>query len=48
MKKFINNVENVESEMIFGIVKTYPKYLRKLDGYNVFVRANKKKKTKSQ
>ena len=42
MKKFINNVENVESEMISGIVKTYPKYLRKLDGYNVFVRANKK------
>ena len=42
MKKFINNVENVESEMISGLLKAYPNNLRKLDGYNVLVRANKK------
>ena len=43
MKKFINNVENVESEMISGLLKAYPNNLRKLDGYNVLVRANKKR-----
>ena len=43
MKKFINNVENVESEMISGLLKAYPNDLKKLDGYNVLVRANKKR-----
>ncbi len=42
MKKFINSVETVEDEMIQGLVKAYPKYLRKIDGHNVIVRANKK------
>ena len=42
MKKFINNVENVESEMISGLIKTYPNSLKKIDGYNVIVRKNKK------
>lgn len=42
MKKIINNVENVENEMIQGLVKAYPKYLRKLDCGNVVVRAKKK------
>lgn len=43
MKKIINDVENIEQEMILGLVKAYPQYLRKLDCGNVVVRANKKK-----
>jgi len=42
MKKIINSVEKVEEEMICGLVKAYPKYLRKLDCGNVVVRKNKK------
>lgn len=42
MKKIINNVENVEQEMIQGMVKAYPQYLKKLDCGNVVVRSNKK------
>ena len=42
MKKFINKVENVESEMISGLIKAYPDKIKKLDGCNVVVRANKK------
>lgn len=42
MKKIINSAENVEQEMIQGLVKAYPKYLRKLDCGNVVVRASKK------
>lgn len=42
MKKFINSVETVEDEMIQGLVKAYPGYLKKIDGHNVIVRANKK------
>ena len=42
MKKLINAVEKVEDEMIFGLVKSAPKKLRKLDCGNVVVRATKK------
>ena len=42
MKKFINNVENVESEMISGLIKAYPDRIQKLDGCNVLVNKNKK------
>lgn len=42
MKKFINGVEQVEDQMIQGMVKAYPQYLRKLDCGNVVVRAAKK------
>jgi len=31
MKKFINSVENVEEEMVQGLVKAYPQYLKKLE-----------------
>ena len=31
MKKFINAVDKVEDQMIQGMVKAYPQYLRKLD-----------------
>lgn len=42
MKKIINSVDQVENEMILGMVKAYPQYLRKLDCGNVVVRSNKK------
>ena len=42
MKKFINDVGLVESQMVEGMVKAYPKHLRKLDCGNVVVRARKK------
>ena len=42
MKKFINDVEQVENEMIQGMVKAYPQYLKQLEGHNVVVRAKKK------
>lgn len=42
MKKFINDVANVENEMIQGMVKAYPDKLRKLDYGNIVVRKDKK------
>ena len=42
MKKFINDVSQVEDQMIQGMVKAYPDHLRKLDCGNVVVRAQKK------
>ena len=42
MKKFINAVDKVEDQMIQGMVKAYPQYVRKLDCGNVVVRADKK------
>ncbi len=42
MKKFINSVDNVEQEMIMGMVKAYPEHVRKLDCGNVVVRTHKK------
>ncbi len=42
MKKFINNVALVEDQMVQGMVKAYPKHLKKLDCGNVVVRADKK------
>ncbi len=42
MKKFINDAALVEEQMILGMVKAYPQYLKKLDCGNVVVRAHKK------
>ncbi len=42
MKKIINAVENVEEEMILGLVKSAPDKLRKLECANVVVRGGKK------
>lgn len=42
MKKFINAVDKVEDQMIQGMVKAYPQYVKKLDCGNVVVRADKK------
>ncbi len=40
MKKVINHPENVVDEMLEGIVKAHPEYVKRLDGFNVVVRAN--------
>ena len=42
MKKFINDVEAVEREMISGMCKAHPAYLRELDCGGVLVRTEKK------
>lgn len=42
MKKFINEVDAVENEMVAGLVKAFPRHVRKLDCGNVIVRAEKK------
>lgn len=42
MKKFINAIDQIENEMILGLVKAYPQQLKKLDCGNVVVRADKK------
>ena len=42
MKKFINQVENVELEMLEGIAKAHLNHLKKLPDYAVLVRAEKK------
>ena len=42
MKKFINQVENVEQEMLSGIAKAHPNHLKKLPDYTVLVRSEKK------
>ena len=42
MRKFINDVSQVENEMILGLVKAYPHQLRKLECGNVVVRQEKK------
>jgi dihydroxyacetone kinase, DhaK subunit len=42
MKKFINDVENVENEMLEGIVLAHPEYVKRLEGFDVLVRADQK------
>jgi dihydroxyacetone kinase-like protein len=42
MKKFINDVENVENEMLEGMVDAYPEYVKRIPGFDVIVRAQKK------
>lgn len=42
MKKIINKVEDVEKEMLEGLVKSYPQYIKKLDTETVLIRAQKK------
>lgn len=42
MKKIINAVDQVENQMIAGMVKAFPQYVKKLDCGNVVVRADKK------
>ncbi|TZE83016.1 dihydroxyacetone kinase subunit DhaK [Calorimonas adulescens] len=40
MKKLINDPNTVVEEMMEGIVQAYPQYVRKLEGFNVLVRAD--------
>ena len=42
MKKIINAVDQVENQMIEGMVKAFPQYVKKLDCGNVVVRSEKK------
>lgn len=42
MKKIMNNVDAVENEMVLGMAKAYPQYIKKLDCGNVVVRSRKK------
>ncbi len=42
MKKFINDVENVENEMLEGIVDAHPEYVKRIPDFDVLVRADKK------
>ena len=42
MKKLINGVDQVVDEMLDGMIKAYPQYLKRLDGFDVVVKvANK-------
>ena len=40
MKKLINGVDNIVDEMLDGMARAYPQYLRRLEGFDVVVRAN--------
>ena len=39
MKKLINEVDNVVTEMLDGMVAAYPQYVKRLEGLEVLVRA---------
>ncbi|MBQ6737628.1 MAG: dihydroxyacetone kinase subunit DhaK [Synergistaceae bacterium] len=39
MKKLINNVDNIVDEMLNGMVDAYPQYVKRLEGFEVLVRA---------
>lgn len=41
MKKIINKPENVVNEMLEGLVKSGKEYIKRLEGYNVILRAEK-------
>lgn len=40
MKKIINNPEHVVNEMLEGLVKAHPDYVRRVEGFDVIVRHN--------
>ena len=42
MKKFINQPQDVEKEMLQGMAKAYPQYVKLADGVDVVLRAQKK------
>ncbi len=42
MKKIINTADQVEEQMIEGLCKAYPQYVKRVEGTNVLVRAAKK------
>ncbi len=42
MKKIINETNQVEEQMVEGLVKAYPGYVKRIDGTTVVVRSDKK------
>ena len=40
MKKLINGIDSLVDEMLDGMACAYPQYIRRLDGFDVVVRAN--------
>ena len=40
MKKIINSPERIVDEMLKGIVKAHPEYIKRVEGFNVLVRSN--------
>lgn len=42
MKKMINKPENIVEEMVSGMLKAYPEYLKKVEDLPVIVRKDKK------
>jgi dihydroxyacetone kinase-like protein len=44
LKKIINNPENVVNEMLEGIAKAHPEYVKRVEGFDVLVRSNLKEK----
>lgn len=42
MKKIINETSQVEEQMVEGLVKAYPGYVKRIDGTTVVVRSDKK------
>ena len=46
MKKIINNPEMVVEEMLDGFVKAHPNYVKRVEGFDVIVRANSPVKDK--
>jgi dihydroxyacetone kinase-like protein len=42
MKKFINDVENVENEMLEGICSAHPEYVKRIEGFDVLIRSTPK------
>jgi len=44
MNKLINIPENVEKEMLDGMVKAHPEYIKKHGEFNILLRANRKEK----
>ena len=40
MKKLINSVDNIVTEMLDGMACAYPEYIKRLEGLDVVVRAN--------
>ncbi len=46
MKKVINNPQNVVNEMLEGMVKAHPEYVKRLEGFDVLVRVKEPKRGK--
>ena len=43
MKKLINGIDNIVDEMLDGMARAYPHHIKRLEGFDVVVRANSSK-----